>query len=150
MFHVCKVTLEVLFSILTFTVTSLFLLTSAFLCWNQQNLIIRINREPVMIEKWLTPQKKTLMKPHSENEQWSCPHDYFLLTSALFEYKIEKWRQVTSRDVIMSDFHQNFRKHFSYRYCVMVWIWSHLHHSNENYEHFRIFSHNIGFLAKNH
>ena len=52
--------------------------------------------------------------------------------------KMAKWRHVTSRDVNMSDFHQTFRKCFSYWYEVTVQIWSDLHYLNKSYDNFCI------------
>ena len=50
-----------------------------------------ITREPLIIEKWLTPQIKALMKPHSENAEWLTHIADFLLTSALFGHDIMTW-----------------------------------------------------------
>ena len=49
-----------------------------------------INLEPLIVEKWLTPQIKALVMPHSENDKWLTYHDDFLLTSALYGQQIGK------------------------------------------------------------
>ena len=61
---------------------------------------------------------------------------FFINILAIFR---KKWRHVTSRDVIVSDFHQNFRKCFPSWCDHVVQIWRHLHHLNWSYEQLRIF-----------
>ena len=74
-----------------------------------------------------------------------CWHQHFFSD---FSWNIAKLHHVTSRDVIMSDFYKHFRRCFSYWYCVMVKIWSHLHKLKESYEHFRVFRFNMGNIGK--
>ena len=49
-----------------------------------------ITREPLIVEKWLTPQINAVIKLYSENVKWMTHLEPFLLTSALFEQKIGK------------------------------------------------------------
>ena len=98
------------FSMVNFSLTSLFLLISAIFCWCQQKFKNLISLEPFVREKCLTPRWKALLKLHLENGVWWTRHDYFLLALALFVQNIWNWRHVTSRDVIMLDFHKNPRK----------------------------------------
>ena len=98
-----------------------------------------ITSEPLIVWKWLTPRWKGIIRPHSKNKDWPTHYADFLMTSALFGQIFQKWRHVTSRDVIMSDFHQTFRKCFFYWYYDCVQIWSHLHHLNGSYEQLRFF-----------
>ena len=60
-----------------------------------------------------------------------------LMTSQIFGQISKKWRHVTSRDVVMSDFEKKFKKYLSYWYCVAVQIWRHLHHLNGSYGQLR-------------
>ena len=65
-------------------------------------------------------------------------HNIFLI----WKY-IGKWRMTSQNDVIMSDFHQTFRKCFSYWYLTSVQISSHLRHLNRKYSNFCIFGYNM-------
>ena len=47
-----------------------------------------ITPEPLIVEKWLTPQIKALMKLYSEHVKWMAHLDSFLQTSALFGQEI--------------------------------------------------------------
>ena len=47
-----------------------------------------INHEPLIIQMWLTPQMKALMKPLWKTDEMLTHHDDFLLTSAFFKKKI--------------------------------------------------------------
>jgi hypothetical protein len=49
-----------------------------------------ITFEPVIVERWLTPQIKAVMEPHSENDLLVTHLEDILLTSALFMQKIGK------------------------------------------------------------
>ena len=120
-----------------YTCDVIFLLMSAFLVMTSSKTKNPISSQPLIAWKWLTPRWKRIIKLHSKNLAICRFFADFLLTSALFRQKNQKWRHVTSRDVIMSDFQKKVRKCFFLWYYDVVQIWSHLHHPNRSYEQLR-------------
>ena len=78
--------------------------------------------EPFIAEKWLTPHFVAIRWLFTKNDVCVTHLVTILLTSALFQLKIEKLRHTTSRDVTTSDFDQTFPKCFfpSYLTCVQI------------------------------
>ena len=90
--YVTKLTSDLSFAIHPTIVTSLFLLMSAYFCWRQQKFQIGLSREPLMIEKWLTPRWKGIMKLYSKSAEYLTCHEHFCWHQHFYA-------KMTSRDV---------------------------------------------------
>ena len=97
-----------------------------------------------VVEKWLTPHfirhRMLVLKKYV----WLTPWVTFLLTSALFMVKNQKWRHVTSRDVKTSPWRQMWQKCFFSRYLTYVQIWSCLVNPLQSSDHLRFCWLNMG------
>ena len=96
-----------------------------FLPQNQPKYDIRegITSEPLVIGRWLTPHLKALCSS-LQHSMLGCPICYHFCWRQQyfchFELKTLKMRHVTSHDVIISDFHQTFKKCFTTSYITSV------------------------------
>ena len=125
-----------------------FLLTSSKIRQIRQMSQIARTFQPKVVEKWLTPHFFCLRMLFSKKHVWFTPWVTFLLTSALFMVKNQKWRHVTSRDVKTSLWRQIWQKCFFSRYLTSVQIWSGLVNSLQGSGHLRFCWLNMGLYRK--
>ena len=137
-----------------------FAYVSTFLMTSSRQHLRTSNGQYLTKHNFLTTYRRKVVEPSLESpgvalyRKGCLVAPYCLISadvstiSAYFKLKIRKWRHMTSRDVTISKFHQNFRKCFFPSYLTCVQIWSHLHMFSKSYSDLLLFTHNFG-IPKN-
>ena len=131
--------------------SAFFMMTSSKIRLKCHSLEIRQLLNPLSSESGWPTKLKLVCRPNHQTGLVRYTLKVLVLTSAYLMMTSSKiWQKLKIRqsDVIMSDFHKNFRKWPPGGYLVCVQIWSHLHHLNKSYAIFRFFQFCMGIYRK--